>query len=83
MVLACLVKNNTSVLATLYLADGLEKPLLGKPAIKKLVAVQQYNNIIAKDAQEKWSECFKGLWKLDGQLHIMLKSDTNPFALAC
>ena len=82
MVSTRLVKNNKSALETLYLVEGLEKPLLGKPAIKKLAVVQQCYNITVEDAQDKWPKYFKGLGELDGQYHITLKSNANPFALA-
>lgn len=82
MVSTQLVRKNKSAQENLYLVAGLEKPLLGKPAIEKLAVVQQCDVITKEDAKEKWPNCFKGLGKLDGQYHITLKSDAKPFALA-
>ena len=76
------MKNGRGAVKKLYLVAGLEKPLLGKPAIEKLAVVQRCDNITAEDAQKKWPKCFKELEELEGESHIRLKSGGKPFALA-
>ena len=64
-----------------YLVEGLEKPLLGTPAIDDLHIVERVHAVSIVDVKSKFPNVFKGLGTLSGKYTIKLRPDAVPFAL--
>lgn len=66
----------------IYVIRGLNKPLLGRPAIEKLDVVKQIASLqLHSDHKQKFPSLFTGLGKLQGEYEIKLKEDTRPYAV--
>lgn len=66
----------------IYVIRGLNKPLLGRPAIEKLDVVKQIASLqLYSDHKQKFPSLFTGLGKLQGEYEIKLKEDTRPYAV--
>ena len=63
-----------------YVVKGLEKPLLGRPAIEKLGLLKRVREVEVK-VKERYPELFKGLGNLKGEYEIRLRPDATPYAL--
>ena len=75
--------SNAIVKQEIYVVKGLQRPLLGRPAIESLGVAIQVSEILAnKDVVvSKFPHIFKGLGRMTGAYHICLKDDATPFAL--
>ena len=77
-----LTLSNVQTQQTVYVAENLLKPLLGRPAIEALGllvrvrAVQEHQNPI-----EQFPGLFRGLGKVKGDYSIKLQEGAKPFAL--
>ena len=60
---------------------GLQKALLGRPAIESLKIVSQVEQVQTSDIIDR-SQLFSGLGRLKDRYEIKLRSDAKPFALS-
>ena len=71
---------------TVYILAGLQKSLVGRPAIQALELVFQIRTAGTtshnQSVIEKFPELFSGLGAIDSGYLIKLKSDANPFVLS-
>ena len=69
----------------IYIVNGLQQPLVGRPAIQSLNLVSRIEVVQTSSEQEriihKFPELFTGLGSMKGKYHIKLKSDATPFIL--
>ena len=71
---------NTTALQNIYVVKGLQKALLGRPAIEALgVAVRVYQILDCKAT--KFPQLFHGLGCMSGAYQIQLKDNVVPFSL--
>lgn len=68
----------------LYIAEGLHRPLLGRPAIESLQLVQRVRGIQTGklDPVQQFPSLFQGLGKLQGEYAIKLQEGAKPYALS-
>ncbi len=71
-----LQRNITKTKQDIYVVRGLQKPLLGRPAIEALRVVT-----IHFPTKSGGRDLFEGLGKLQDNYQIKLKDDARPFAL--
>ena len=82
-----LSKNAKTTRQDLYIVQGLNEPLLGKPAIEALQLIVRVENVTEPDlytkerVEQKFPSLFKGLGELKGEFKITLKPDAKPFAI--
>ena len=70
---------------TIYVVKGLEKPLLGQPAINELELLTAQVAAIdhqKKSLAEQFPTLFHGLGKMDGEYTIQLQEGARPYALS-
>lgn len=66
----------------IYVIRGLNKPLLGRPAIEKLNVVKYIASLqLHSDYKQKFPSLFTGLGKLQGEYEIKLKEDARSYAV--
>lgn len=66
----------------IYVIRGLNKPLLGRPAVEKLNVVKYIASLqLHSDYKQKFPSLFTGLGKLQGEYEIKLKEDARPYAV--
>ena len=66
----------------IFVVRGLQKALMGRPAIKALGLVTRLNAINSQEkVTAKYPGLFTGLGTLEGEYRIKLKEDAKPFAL--
>ena len=75
--------SNPTVKQDIYVVKGLQRALLGRPAIESLGVAVQVDQVLAHKATvvSKFPHLFKGLGRMTGAYHIDLKQDATPFAL--
>jgi len=68
----------------IYVVKGLNKPLLGRPAITELKLVQRVAAVNHEELSpmEQFPALFEGLGKLQGNYTIQLQEGAKPFALS-
>ena len=73
--------DNTTAKQEIYVVKGLQRPLLGRPAIEPLGVAIQVSQILAhKDiVVSKFPHIFQGLGRMTGAYHIRLKDDAKPY----
>ena len=78
-----LKSDHISAKQEIYVVNGLQRPLLGRPANESLKVAIQVREILAhKDVVvSKFPHIFKGLGHMTGAYHICLKDDATPYAL--
>lgn len=65
-----------------YVVPGLQKPLLGQPAIEALQLLARVGVVEGnRSPVEQFPDLFKGLGKFSGEYTIQLREDAKPFAL--
>lgn len=79
---ATLKKGSQEVQQKLYVVEGLNKPLLGRPAIEELSLLSRINAIQDVPLTKQFPLLFQGLGKLKGEYRIRLQEGAKPFALA-
>ena len=66
----------------IYIVNGLQQPLVGRPAIQSLNLVSRIEVVQTSSEQERIIHKFlTGLGSMKGKYHIKLKSDATPFVL--
>ena len=66
---------------TIYVIQGLQKPLLGQPAITALQILKRVGAVKGVRPEEQFPQLFTGLGKLNDEYTIRLKEGAHPFAL--
>ena len=75
--------SNTESCEEIYVIQGLQMPLVGRPAISSLNLVARVT-LIQTDRDtivNKYPQLFKGLGQMTGEYRIKLQPHTTPFAL--
>ena len=79
-------KNSSTVQKTvqdLYVVRGLQKPLLGRPAIQALNLLQRINAVSSSvDPKKEYPELWQGLGKCENAYTVRLKQEHTPFSIA-
>ena len=67
----------------LYVAEGLHKPLLGRPAIESLQLVQRVREVQSGKLNpiQQFPSLFNGLGKLQGEYTIKIQEGATPYSL--
>ncbi|XP_056001795.1 uncharacterized protein LOC125656292 [Ostrea edulis] len=77
-----LFQENRKTYQDLYVIRGLNKQLLGRPAIKKLEIVKQIASLqLHSDYKQKFPSLFQGLGRLQGEYEIKMREDEQPYAV--
>ncbi|GFS22574.1 Pol polyprotein [Elysia marginata] len=83
---ANLTRNKRKCQEEIYVIQGLEQPLLGRPAIEALNLLQRINSVKATqesvDFKKEFPELFTGLGKLQKEYKIQLKDDVVPHKIS-
>ena len=81
---AKLTRGNRETEQELYVAEGLHRPLLGRPAIESLQIMQRVQGIVSGKLNpiEQFPSLFQGLGKMQGQYTIKLQEGAKPYALS-
>ena len=68
----------------IFVVRGLQKALLGRPAIEALGLVLRVNAVNDKNREiiDRYPELFEGLGTMEGEYRIRLKENSKPFALS-
>ena len=66
---------------TIYVIRGLQKPLLGQPAMIALQILKRVGAVKGVRPEEQFPQLFTGLGKLNDEYTIRLKEGAQPFAL--
>ena len=75
--------SSTQTKETIYVVEGLSKPLVGRPAIKNLQLVTGVSTVSKTlSPQDQFPSLFKGLEQLEGDNTIRLREGAKPFALS-
>ena len=75
--------SSTQTKETIYVVEGLSKPLVGRPAIKNLQLVTGVSTVSKTlSPQDQFPSLFKGLGQLEGDYTIRLREGAKPFALS-
>ena len=75
--------NNTESCEEIFVIQGLQTPLVGRPAISSLNLVARVT-LIQGDQEtitKQFPELFEDLGQMTGEYHIKLQPHTTPFAL--
>ena len=75
-------RNDTEVKQDIFVIHGLQKALLGRPAIECLKIVSQVEQVQTTDTIDRFPQLFSGLGRLKERYKIKLRSDAKPFALS-
>ena len=75
--------KNTEICEEIFVIQGLQTPLVGRPAISSLNLVARVTLIQVDRATiaKSFPQLFKGLGQMTGEYHIKLLPHTTPFAL--
>jgi len=75
--------NSKTVQEVVYVVKGLQKALIGRPAITALQLVSRISDInsVLQGIIYKFPTLFKGLGTIEGEYNIVLKDDAQPYAL--
>ena len=75
--------SNTESCEEIYVIQGLQMPLVGRPAISSLNLVARVTLIQTDRGTivNKYPQLFKGLGQMTGEYRIKLQPHTTPFAL--
>ena len=66
-----------------FVVDGLQQPLIGRPAIEALNLLSRINIVSSSDKfVSLYPDLFRGLGTFGAEYHIMLKQDARPFTLS-
>ena len=81
---ATLKRGNQDFQEKVYVVKGLNKPLLGRPAIEGLSLVQCVAALSEKEPSlvEQFPRLFQGLGKLQGAYTIKLQEGAQPYAIS-
>ena len=86
---AKLETKTSSAVERIYVVKGLDRCLLGRPAITKLSLLEikfpsaSLSEVITLETvKAKYPNLFRELGKMSGEYHITLKEGANPYALA-
>ena len=81
---ATLKSGNQDFDEKVYVVKGLNKPLLGRPAIEGLSLVQRVTALTGKEPTpvDQFPGLFQGLGKLQGDYTIKLQEGAKPFAIS-
>ncbi|XP_071093535.1 uncharacterized protein [Haliotis cracherodii] len=66
----------------IYVARGLTRSLLGRPAIQALNLVSRIDSVVGDKWKDMFPELFTGLGKMEGEYTIKLKEDAKPFSIS-
>ena len=67
----------------IYVVQGLETALVGRPAIEAMGLISRVNTVKGyKEYVERYPDLFQGLGSMEGAYHIKLQPDAEPFALS-
>ena len=67
----------------IYVVQGLETALVGRPAIEAMGLISRVNTVKGyKEYVERYPDLFQGLGSMEGAYHIKLQLDAEPFALS-
>ena len=80
---AVLSRGQSETEQEIYVAKTLNRPLLGRPAIKALHLVQRVQRVqgVPLNPFQQFPSLFQGLGKLQGEYSIKLKEGARPYAL--
>ena len=85
-VTANIAREELETIETVYIIEGLQKPLVGHPAIQALGLVAWIQTIDTsshnRSVIEKFPQLYSDLGTIEGVNHIKLKPDPNPFVLS-
>ena len=78
------MRNEHETEQELYVAEGLQRSLLGRPAIEALQLVQRIRDVRTEKLKpvQEFPKLFQGLGKLRGEYTIKLRDGAKPFALS-
>jgi len=78
------LRTGTHEAEEIYVVKGLNKPLLGQPAVAELKLVQRVAAVNHEELSpmEQFPALFEGLGKLQGNYTIQLQEGDKPFALS-
>ena len=84
--LAHLTYKERSTQETIIVVNGLQMPLLGRPAISQLQLIQRLD-ALSEQSKDPWPiqefpQLFTGLGKLEGEYSIKLKTGATPYSLS-
>ena len=75
--------KETQVKQDVYFVSGLEKSLLGRPAINALKLLKRVNIVnLSAVWQNKFPDLFRGLGFMKGNYSLALKNEAQPFSVA-
>lgn len=74
--------GNKTTKEVIYVIDGLQHCLLGKPAIQAFGLGPKIQEICTVNPKKKFPELFRGLGRIEGCYEIKLKADSVPFAIS-
>ena len=78
-----LENSSTQTKETIFVVEGLSKPLLGRPAIQSLQLVTRVATVNKKlSPQEQYPNLFTGRGELEGDYTIRLREGAKPLALS-
>ncbi|XP_048236436.1 uncharacterized protein LOC125371759 [Haliotis rufescens] len=66
----------------IYVARGLTRSLLGRPAIQALNLVSRIDSVVGDKWKDMFPKLFTGLGKMEGEYTIKLKEDAKPFSIS-
>ena len=79
---AHLKRNNVELEQEIFVVEGLDKPLLGRPAIEGLKIVSLVGPVQAEESVvQKFPKLFQGLGRLKDNYTIKLRENAEPYAL--
>ena len=79
---AHLKRNNVELEQEIFVVKGLDKPLLGRPAIEGLKIVSLVGPVQAEESVvQKFPKLFQGLGRLKDNYTIKLRENAEPYAL--
>ncbi len=79
---AALKRGSQETHEEVYVVEGLNKPLLGRPAIEGLGLLARVSAVTESSLVEQFPRLFQGLGKMKGDYTIRLKDGAKPFALS-
>ena len=80
---AILSQGATAVEEEIYVVQGLETALVGRPAIEAMGLISRVNMVEGcQEYVKAYLDLFQGLGSMEGAYHIKLRPDAKPFALS-
>lgn len=79
-----LSNNNKYTVEEIFVVRGIDRSLLGRPAIinLNLVKLNKDEVILVQSVKQAHPKLFRELGQLDGEYHISLKEVAKPYALS-